>query len=152
MPWCGGPAAILPGPAAACLPAVLLRLAQAAASDAGRPAKTGLLGRLLQALTGSTPAGQGSSSDDEDDYGPPSGSSGGSLSGSRAGPAQQEQEQHGQGPPESASAASVTTEPPPGLLLAATAAGLAALPVVVWSEWVLKTTGADGAPGGAPGG
>ncbi len=32
-------------------------------------------------------------------------------------------------------------EPPASVLLAVSVAGLAALPVVAWSEWVLKSTG-----------
>ncbi|KAL4437989.1 hypothetical protein ABPG77_004210 [Micractinium sp. CCAP 211/92] len=62
-------------------------------------------------------------------------------------PPKQVEEQRLEDPSGSTLAAVGAADPPAGLLLAATAAGLAALPVVVWSEWVLKTTGCGLPPG-----
>lgn len=97
--------------------------------------KPGLLARFLQALTGS----QQGEDDDEGSSGPPSSSSS-SAKGAEGG-SQAQQQRGEQGPPAS-SAATSAQEPPSGMQLAIAAAGLAALPVVAWSEWVLKSTGA----------
>jgi hypothetical protein len=105
--------------------------------------KPGLLARFVQALTGS----QQSEDEDEGGRGPPSGgSSGGSGAKGAEGGNQAQQQRGEQGPPPS-SAAAAMQEPPSGMQLAIAAVGLAALPVVAWSEWVLKSTGCGLPPG-----
>lgn len=97
--------------------------------------KPGLFTRLLQALTGTDP-------DEEEDGGSGTGGSGTGGSGSssaKSGEASAQQKKPGE--PPAAAAAVGSQEPPAGWQLAICAAGLAALPVVGWSEWVLKTTG-----------
>ena len=88
--------------------------------------------RLLQALSGSLGGGkQDKEEDDSDDYGSGGSSGGGGrVSGGAPPPTQQPRSGQQQG-----------SEPPSGLQMAAAAAGLAALPVVGWSEYVLRTTG-----------
>lgn len=101
--------------------------------------KPGLLARFLQALTGS----QQSDDEGKGGSGPPGGGSsgGGSAKGAEGG-SQAQQQRGEQGPGSASSAATAMQEPPSGMQLAIAAAGLAALPVVAWSEWVLKSTGA----------
>lgn len=108
--------------------------------------KPGLLARFVQALTGSL------LSEDEDEdkgsRGPPGGGGSSTSSGAKGaeGGSQAQQQRGEQGPPAS-SAAAVMQDPPSGMQLAIAAAGLAALPVVAWSEWVLKSTGCGLPPG-----
>ncbi|PSC75232.1 hypothetical protein C2E20_1164 isoform B [Micractinium conductrix] len=94
-----------------------------------------------QALSGSLGGGkQDKEEDDSDDYGSGGSSGGGGrVSGGAPPPTQQPRSGQQQG-----------SEPPSGLQMAAAAAGLAALPVVGWSEYVLRTTGCGLPPG--PGG
>lgn len=64
---------------------------------------------------------------------------------------QQQGQQQQQPPPAPPShAMGSQQEPPPGMQLAVCAVGLAALPVVAWSEWVLKSTGKSAAAGSQP--
>ncbi|KAI7844249.1 hypothetical protein COHA_002047 [Chlorella ohadii] len=97
-----------------------------------------------EALTGS----QQSDDEGEGGGGPPGGGSsgGGSAKGAEGG-SQAQQQRGEQGPGSASSAATAMQEPPSGMQLAIAAAGLAALPVVAWSEWVLKSTGCGLPPG-----
>lgn len=56
----------------------------------------------------------------------------------------------GQQPPPPSAAMGAVQEPPQGIQLAVGVAGLAALPVVGWSEWVLKSTGKSAAADSQP--
>ena len=122
------------------------RQGESAGADPARPVRTlplqdlrkpGLFARFLQALSGTQQGDDG-----EGGSGPSSGpSSGGSGSSGGAKGAEGGRQARGEQPPAS-SAATGSQEPPSGMQLAIVAAGLAALPVVGWSEWVLKSTGA----------
>lgn len=127
------------------LPQLLLARADLGAACARTRAlqdlrQPGLLARFVQALTGSL------LSEDEDEdkgsRGPPGGGGSSTSSGAKGaeGGSQAQQQRGEQGPPAS-SAAAAMQDPPSGMQLAIAAAGLAALPVVAWSEWVLKSTG-----------
>ena len=66
----------------------------------------------------------------------------------------EEKQEQGQGqqqaPPPPSAAMGTQQDPPPGMQLAVSVAGLAALPVVGWSEWVLRSTGKSTASGSQP--
>ena len=116
-----------------------------AAQAAAAPSHPGLFTRLMQALGGSQ-------QEDDDDGGQGGtgtsggagtggggskvGGGGGGGGGGRGGGGGGGREQ-----PPSSSAALTLEAPLPGWQVAAAAAGLAALPIVGWSEWVLKSTG-----------
>jgi hypothetical protein len=91
----------------------------------------GLLERFLQALAGSLSRDD----EDQDDY-PGGGGGGGVASGSSAPPPASPRPSAGPG-----SSGVGAGDPPAAMQAGVAAAGLAALPVVAWSEWALRDTG-----------
>ena len=97
-------------------------LQAAAAAAPGPPSQPGLFSRFLQALTGRR-------ADDDDDT--KGGGSSSGTAGRSGGSSTAQQPRHGEEPPAASSS----------MQLGIAALGLAALPMVAWSEWTLKSTG-----------